>query len=60
MTKTVRARHTLEFKQEAVRPVHGGQSIAAEAMALGVVDKRCSTGSKLTGRASSREPIARP
>ena len=31
MTKTVRARYTLEFKQEAVRLVAGGQSIAAAA-----------------------------
>ena len=28
MTKTVRARYTLEFKQEAVRLVEGGQSHA--------------------------------
>ena len=31
MTKTVRARYALEFKQEAVRLVTGGQSIAAAA-----------------------------
>ena len=29
MTKTTRARYTLEFKREAVRLVEGGQSIAA-------------------------------
>ena len=34
MTKTVRARYTLEFKQEAVRLVTGGQSIAAAARSL--------------------------
>ena len=39
MTKTVRARYTLEFKQEAVRLVHGGQSIAAAARTLGVVEQ---------------------
>ncbi len=39
MTKTVRARYTLEFKQEAVRLVTGGQSIAAAARSLGVVDQ---------------------
>ena len=40
MTKTAtRARYTLEFKQEAVRLVEGGQSIAAAARALGVVDQ---------------------
>ena len=39
MTKTVRARCTLEFKQEAVRRVQGGQSIAAAARSLGVVEQ---------------------
>jgi transposase len=42
MTKpnaTPRARYTLEFKQEAVRLVEGGQSIAAVARTLGLVDQ---------------------
>ena len=39
MTKTMRARYTLEFKQEAVRLVEAGQSIAA-ARTLGVVEQR--------------------
>ena len=39
MTKTVRARYTLEFRQEAVRLVEGGQSIAAAARSLGVVEQ---------------------
>ena len=39
MTKTTRARYTLEFKQEAVRLVHSGRSIAAAARTLGVVDQ---------------------
>jgi transposase len=39
MVKTARARYTLEFKQEAVRLVEAGQSIAATARALGVVDQ---------------------
>ena len=39
MTKTTRARYTLEFKQEAVRLVEGGQSIAAAARTLGLVDQ---------------------
>jgi transposase len=39
MTKTTRARYTLEFKQEAVRLVEGGQSIAAVARTLGVVEQ---------------------
>ena len=39
MKKIVRARYTLEFKQDAVRLVHGGQSIAAAARTLGVVEQ---------------------
>ena len=39
MTKASRARYTLEFKQEAVRLVENGQSIAAAARTLGVVDQ---------------------
>ena len=38
-TRTSRARYTLEFKQEAVRPVENGQSIASVARFLGVVDQ---------------------
>lgn len=37
--KASRARYTLEFKQEAVRLVEGGQSIAAAARTLGVVEQ---------------------
>ena len=36
MTGMVRARHTLEFKQEAVRLVRGGQSLSSAARGLGV------------------------
>ena len=40
MTKTTpRARYTFEFKQEAVRLVESGQSIASAARKLGVVDQ---------------------
>jgi transposase len=38
-TTSTRARYTLEFKQEAVRLVAGGQSMAAVARTLGVVDQ---------------------
>ena len=37
--KAKRARYTLEFKQEAVRRVESGQSIAATARSLGMVDQ---------------------
>lgn len=39
MTKTARARYRLEFKQEAVRLVEGGKSIAGVARTLGAVDQ---------------------
>jgi transposase len=37
--KTKRARYTLEYKQEAVRLVESGQSMAAAARSLGMVDQ---------------------
>jgi transposase len=39
MTKTTRARYTLEFKQEAVRLVEGGQTQASVAKTLGLVEQ---------------------
>jgi transposase-like protein len=36
MRDGVRARYTLEFKQEAVRLVHGGERLASAARTLGV------------------------
>lgn len=54
-TGTSRARYTLEFKQEAVRLVEGGQSIAGAARTLGVVDQtlfnwvKASRAGKLSG-----------
>jgi len=39
MTKATRARYTLEFKQEAVRLVEGGQSQASVAKILGLVEQ---------------------
>ena len=39
MTKSTRAQYTLEFKQEAVRLVESGQSIAAAARSLGMVEQ---------------------
>ena len=62
MTKNPRARYTLEFKQEAVRLVDGGQSIAAAARVLGVVDQtlfnwvKTHRQGKLTG-ADSKAPV---
>jgi transposase len=39
MTKAKRGRYTLEFKQEAVWLVESGQSMAAAARSLGVVEQ---------------------
>lgn len=61
-TGTVRARYTLEFKQEAVRLVEGGQSIAAVARTLGVVDQtlfnwvKASRAGKLSG--ADKKPVS--
>src|ERR1700688_4862652 len=39
MMRSTRARYTLEFKQEAVRLVESGQSIAATSRTLGLVEQ---------------------
>jgi len=39
MAKGTRARYTLEFKKEAVRLVESGQSVAAVARSLGIVEQ---------------------
>jgi transposase len=39
MTKSTRARYTLEFKREAVRLVESGQWIAAAARSLGLIEQ---------------------
>jgi hypothetical protein len=60
MTKTARARYTLEFKLEAVRLVEGGQSIAAAARTRWAWSSRhCSIGSRSSARASSPVLTAR-
>ena len=63
MTKASRTRYTLEFKQEAVRLVGNGQSIAAVARTLGVVDQtlfnwvKAHRQGKLTG-SESKAPVS--
>jgi len=42
-----RGRDTLEFKQEAVRPVESGQTLAVAARSLGVVEQTLSNWIKL-------------
>ena len=58
--KTRRARYTLEYKQEAVRLVESGQSIAAAARSLGVVDQTLFNWVKAAREASSRGLTALP
>lgn len=58
---TTRAHYTLEFKQEAVRLVEGGQSIAGAARSPGVLDQtlfnrvKAHRAGKLTGVDSKLE-----
>jgi transposase len=60
MTRATRAQYTLEFKQEAVRLVESGQSIAAAARSLGVVEQtlynwvKAKREGRLKGLASSK------
>ena len=60
MTKATRAQYRLEFKQEAVRIVESGQSIAAAARSLGVVEQtlynwvKAKREGRLKGPASSK------
>jgi transposase len=67
MTKATRGRYTLEFKQEAVRLVESGQTMAAVSRSLGVVEQtlynwvkahRAGT-LKGAGSSSTEEPSAR-
>ena len=44
MTKSTRARYTLEFKEEAVRLVTGGERVAQGTLACR--SRRCITGSR--------------
>jgi transposase len=62
--KAARARYTLEFKQEAVRLVESGQSMAAAARKIGMAEQtlfnwiRAQRQGRLSSMASSRVPSA--
>ncbi len=56
MTNSKRARYTLEFKQEAVRLVESGQTIAAAARSLGMVDQTLFNWVKALREADSKVP----
>jgi len=61
MSKSKRARYTLEFKIEAVRLVRGGQSVAAVSQVLGVASQtlhnwvKAEAGGLLKGTAAKPE-----
>jgi transposase len=62
--KAARARYTLEFKQEAVRLVESGQSMAAAARDIGMAEQtlfnwvKAQQQGRLSGLTSSRVPSA--
>jgi transposase-like protein len=56
MTKTTRARYTLEFQQEAVRLIDGGQSPASVANPLGLVEQTLFNWLKASRHGSSKAP----
>jgi transposase len=55
MTGLVRARYTLEFKQEAVRLVRGGQTVSSVAKTLGLSDQTLHNWLKATAAGGLRE-----
>jgi transposase len=59
MTKAVRAHYTLEFKREAVRLVESGQSIAAAARTLGLVEQTLFKWVKARRQGTLKGPTAR-
>jgi transposase len=59
MTAMARARYTLEFKQEAVRLVRGGQSASSVAKSLGVSDQTLHNWLKAEASGGLREIIGK-
>jgi transposase len=60
MTKATGAQYTREFKQEAVRMVESGQSIAGAARGLGVVEQTLYNWARRSGKDGRRvRPAAR-
>lgn len=60
MTKTTRARYTLEFKLEAVRLVKGGQSLSATAKILGIAEQTLHNWVKADRQGSLQGPGTKP
>ena len=60
MSKIVRARYTLEYKQEAVRLVEGGWAIGAVARDLGIADQTVHNWMKAQAAGRLGEASAKP
>ena len=60
MSKIVRARYTLEYKQEAVRLVKGGRAIGAVARDLGIADQTVHNWMKAQAAGQLGETSAKP
>ena len=60
MKKIVRARYTLEYKQEAVRLVDGGRAIRAVARDLGIADQTVHNWVKAQAAGRLGEASAKP
>lgn len=60
MTKATRARYTLQFKQEAVRLVEGGQSQPAVAKTLGLVEQTLFNGVKASRQGQLKGADSKP
>jgi transposase len=60
MTQAKRGRYTLEFKQEAVRLVESGQTMAAAARSLGVVEQTLGNWIKLHRAGTLRGTSGKP
>lgn len=60
MSKTTRARYTLEFKMEAVRLVRSGQSIAVVAKILGIAEQTLHNWVKAEARGNLADSTSKP
>lgn len=60
MSKRVRSQYTLEFKQEAVRLVQGGQRLAMAARSLGIAEQTLSNWLKADRDGKLSDTTAKP
>jgi transposase len=60
MAKATRAQYTLEFKEEAVRLVSGGQTVAAVARTLGLAEPTLHNWVKAAGNGGLKSAATSP